>query len=407
MKKKLVAALLSVTLAAGMLTGCGTKNTSDSSAQDAAAEEEKEEAVDDQKADEEAAGEKETGKEAAGESTSEVQALAKEYVTRHITPEDEISEEVIEALIGEIKAEYPFEEGITEIKVAQDDNSLIAEGKGWWEQLFGDAGIDVTIVEGAENFEEELMARGDLNFANRMLYPYLLNKEKGADLIAVWATETPAPEIVNVIVRSDSGYETFEDLKGKTIATSASSCPYVVAQELIQRAGWEVGKDVNVVNTQEYVNALLAGEVDAIIYHPTTPVNPILISGEAKVIANAPEDGVYVGGGGLRVIFTTNEFAETYPNITKAYLKLEEAIQAWEYVDTEEAANIYEQVSRIPAENVIYWWNVGKETRFSWTGTKDELQKVSERFYNWLIEYDVAFDGGADLEHLFADGYFE
>lgn len=333
--------------------------------------------------------------------------LAKEYVTRHITPDDEIDEEIIGALIQELKATYEFEEGLNEIKVAVEDNQLIAQGKGWFEDLFGSSGIKVTIVEGAENFEEELMARGDLNFANRMLYPFLLNREKGADLVAVWATGKPSPEIVDVIVRSDSGYETFQDLKGKTIATSASSCPYVVTEELILREGWEIGKDVNIINTQEYVNALLAGEVDAIIYHPSTPVNPILISGECKVLEVAPEDGVYVGGGGMRVIFTTREFADSYPNITKAYLKLEEAIQAWEYVDTDAAAAIYEAKSRVPAENTIYWWNVGKETRFSWTDTKDELQQVTNNFYDWLIEYDVAFDGGADIENSFAEQYFD
>ena len=333
--------------------------------------------------------------------------LAKEYLTRHITPEDEIDEEIIGALIQELKATYDFEDGLTEIKVAVEDNSLIAQGKGWFEDLYGSDGIKVTIVEGAENYEEELMARGDLNFANRMLYPFLLNREKGADLVAVWATGRPSPEIVDVIVRSDSEFQTFQDLKGKTIATSASSCPYVVTEELILREGWEVGKDVNVINTQEYVNALLAGEVDAIIYHPTTTVNPILISGECRVLEVAPEDGVYVGGGGMRVIFTTREFADSYPNITRAYLKLEEAIQAWEYIDTDAAAAIYESETRIPAENTIYWWNVGKETRFSWTDSKDELQKVTNDFYDWLIEYDVAFDGGADIENSFAEQYFD
>lgn len=333
--------------------------------------------------------------------------LAKEYLTRHITPEDEIDEEIIGALIQELKATYDFEDGLTELKVAVEDNSLIAQGKGWFEDLFGSEGIKVTIVEGAENYEEELMARGDLNFANRMLYPFLLNREKGADLVAVWATGRPSPEIVDVIVRSDSEFQTFQDLKGKTIATSASSCPYVVTEELILREGWEVGKDVNVINTQEYVNALLAGEVDAIIYHPTTAVNPILISGECRVLEVAPEDGVYVGGGGMRVIFTTRDFADSYPNITRAYLKLEEAIQAWEYVDTDAAAAIYESEARIPSENTIYWWNVGKETRFSWTDSKDELQKVTNDFYDWLIEYDVAFDGGADIENSFAEQYFD
>lgn len=344
---------------------------------------------------------------AYAQETPDAESLAKEYIARPITLEDPISVEIIEALIDEIQATYEFEPEVTEIKFAADDIGYVAQGYGWFEQLFGEKGITMTEVQGAENSEEELMARGDLNFANRMLYPFLLNKEKGADLIAVWASENPAPEIVNVIVKSNSEYEEFADLEGKTIATSASSCPYVVTEELILEQGWEIGTDVNVINTQEYVNALLAGEVDAIIYHPTTPVNPILINGEARVIANAPEDGVYVNGGGMRVIFTTNEFAEKYPNVVNAYIKIEEAIQAFQIAYPEEAASYDEAVSRIPAENTIYWWNVGKETRTTNENPLSVIQESADNFYNWLVEYDEAFEGGADLDSLFAEQYFQ
>lgn len=63
-------------------------------------------------------------------TSSRAQELAQEYVSRHITPEDEISVEIIEALIQEIKAAYPFEEGVDEIKLAKGDNQYIGQGKG-------------------------------------------------------------------------------------------------------------------------------------------------------------------------------------------------------------------------------------------------------------------------------------
>ena len=125
------------------------------------------------------------------------------------------------------------------------------------------------------------------------------------------------------------------------------------------------------------------------------------------MIEKAPAGGVYVGGGGIVVYFTTNDFAKNNPNVTKAFTKIQVAIQAWEFVDTDAAADINETVSRVPKENTIYWWDSSKETKYAWTEGKDSLQEVTENFYDWLIEYDQAFDGGADLEHCFAEGYFD
>lgn len=388
MKKRIVSSLLMVTLTAAALAGC--ESTTAEKAADTIENYEGEDSA-----------------SSTDEISEEEKALAQELVTRHVTAEDNVTKNVVEETLRLVKETYEFEDGVDEIKFAADETGYVAQGYGWFDLLFADAGIKVTEVQGAQDSEEELMARGDLTFANRMLYPYLLNKERGADLIAVWATQNPSPDIVSVIVRSDTDYETFSDLKGKKIASSTASCPYCVTEELVINEGWEEGVDYEFVNTKEYVNALLAGEVDAIIYHPGTAVNPILISGEARVLATALEDGPYVNGGGSRVIFTTKEFAKNNPNITKAYLKLQEVVKAYIILNKEEAGAVDESVSRIPAENTIYWWNVSEETMLPSELSIDEINENTDNFYNWLLEYDDAFNGGADLTDLYAEEYFE
>ncbi len=384
MKKRILRSLMAMSLSVAMLAGCG------STAKDNATEK----GNDTAKAD-----------IASQEITEEEKALAQELVNRHVTEDDKVTIPVIEETIRLFKEQNTFEEGYPEVKYAADETGYVAEGYGWFDQMFGDAGIKVVNVQGASDSEEELMGKGELTFANRMLYPYLLNIERGADLVAVWVTQNPAEEIVSVIVAADSDAKSFSDLKGKKIATSTASCPFCVTEELAINEGWEAGRDYEFVNTKEYVNALLAGEVDAIIYHPGTTVNPILISGQAKVIDDALAGGVYVGGGGSRVIFTTKEIAEKYPTIVNAYLKVTELTKAYIYVDEEDAAKINEEVSRTPAASSIYWWDVSKETMFFSKLKLSEIQENTEKFYEWLTEYDQAFDGQADLSDIFDTQY--
>lgn len=391
MKKRIISCLLTLSMAAMLTTACGSTNDNAK-------------ATTEENAATLGANKTETS---TAELTEEEKALAAELVNRHVTQDDKVTIPVIEETIRLFKEQNTFEEGYPEIKYAADETGYVAEGYGWFEQMFGDAGIKVTNVQGAQDSEEELMGRGDLTFANRMLYPFLLNIERGADLVAVWVTANPAKEIVSVIVAADSEYESFSDLKGKKIASSSSSCPFCVTEELVLANGWTDGVDYEFVNTKEYVNALLAGEVDAIIYHPGTTVNPIILSGQAKVIDSALEGGVYVGGGGSRVIFTTQEIAEKYPTIVKAYLKVQELTKAYIYVDEEGAAQINEEVSRTPAASSIYWWDVSKETMFSTGLSLDEVQTNTEEFYEWLTTYDKAFEGEADLSDIYDRDYIE
>lgn len=388
MKKKIIVFMVALTLVTSVMTGCD-RTTAEKASNTLTEYHGDSESFD------------------SAEISKEETALAAELVDRPVTADDKVTKNVVDEVIRLLKEKYTFESDVKEIKFAADETGYVAQGYGWFEALYGDSGIKVTEVQGAQDSEEQLMARGDLTFANRMLYPYLLNRERGAELVAVWATQNPAPEIVSVIVRSDSDYQTFADLKGKKIASSTSSCPYCVTEELVLNEGWEEGVDYTFVNTKEYVNALLAGEVDAIIYHASTAVNPILISGEARVLATALEDGPYVNGGGSRVIFTTKEFAEKNPNITKSFIKLEEVVKAYIILHKEEAGKVDESISRIPAESTIYWWEVSEETMLPTTLSLEEIYANTENFYNWLLEHDGAFTGGVDFSDLYADEYFE
>lgn len=342
-----------------------------------------------------------------GTYTEQEQKLAEELLNRSVTPEDEITDGVVEAEIELLKKKYPFEKDVKEIKYGSQFQDYLAESKGWYKKLFDDQGIKTTRVDDAEDNEEILLAKGDLTFANRMLYPFLVYANRGSDVTAIWATGNPDPQIMNVLVPADSDYKTFSDLKGKKIATNSTGCAYAALFELADHEGWKEGKDWTYVDTKELKDALLAGEVDAVVSHPSTKINSLILSGQVKVLSNALENGVYVNGGGSRVLFTTKEFAKNDPNVARAYIKIFELSGAYAIKNEKSAAAAIEKITRIAAENNIYWWEASKGTLYGSQKTLEELKKSYQKYDQYLVEHDTNFTQELDFDNgVFAENYF-
>jgi len=306
---------------------------------------------------------------------------------------------------------YPFgDEKLAELKVtANDDWVYIARDKGWFAERFEQYGIKVSLVQGTLGNEAQLMARGDLHFANRMLYPYLLFRAQGADLIAVQVSKHPKPDIASVMVLADSPYQTFDDLKGKKIASWRAGCPYMVLYELAEQRNWVQGKDWTYVNIPSNTNknALLSKEIDAASGHLLGDVVQLLISGLAREVAYPSEDSVYINGGGVTVIFTSTEFAKKYPNITKELIKLQIETEQWMLANLDEGSKLVEGITRVPAEvSKFAWQRMGS----TWETSKLDLatiQKQTKDMQDWLVEHgDIDADKQVEPAKLFDPQYF-
>jgi sulfonate transport system substrate-binding protein len=239
-----------------------------------------------------------------------------------------------------------------------------------------------------------------------MLYPYLLYRSQGADLIAVQASTHPNELVASIIVKADSPYKTVDDLRGKKIASWRAGCPYMVLYEIMERKGWKEGTDWTYSNIREYRDAFLADEVDAFSAHATDNIAALLTTGVGREIANPASDSIYVNGGGVTVHFTTSAFARDYPNITKKYLELLDRTYAWIYANQDEAAAIVEKVTRAPA-NVTKFGFRGQTG--NWTSEHD-LAKVireTEVMQDWLIDHgDLDGAKRVNVPSLFATQYF-
>jgi ABC-type nitrate/sulfonate/bicarbonate transport system substrate-binding protein len=306
----------------------------------------------------------------------------------------------------------PFgDEKLAELKVtANDDWVYIAQKKGWFTERFEQYGVKVSLVQGTLGNEAQLTARKDLHFALRMLYPYLLYRSQGADLMTVQVSTHPKPNIASLIVLKDSPIQSFEDLKGKKVASWRAGCPYMVLYELAESRGWVQGQDWTYVNipSGENKNALLSKEIDAVSGHLSGDVAQLLISGLAREVAHPAEDSIYINGGGVMVTFTTPEFAKNYPRITKAYTDLMIETEQWMLANIEEAAAIVEGITRVPAEVSKFAWLRWSST---WETTDLDLatiQKETKDMQDWLVAHgDIDADKQVDPVDMFDPQYFK
>jgi ABC-type nitrate/sulfonate/bicarbonate transport system substrate-binding protein len=308
-------------------------------------------------------------------------------------------------------ATNPFEgEDLKELKIGSSDWAYVAQQRGLFEEIFGKYGIKVTVIEGTIGQEAQLMARGDLHITGRMLYPYLLYRSAGADMIAVQSSVHPHPKITAIIVAQDSSVQKFEDLKGKKISSWRAGCPYMVLFELADKANWKQGVDWEYVNIPytEHKDGLLSGEIDAISSHLLTDIIPMVASGAFREVAYAAEDGVYVNGGGSTVQFAPSEFAKKYPKIIKTYLDLQEQVFDWILENKDEAALLVKAVNRTPEEISKFAWD--KERSASTWKRESDLAKVkreTKAMQDWLLEHgDIDQGKGVDVNLLFDPQFF-
>ena len=301
------------------------------------------------------------------------------------------------------------DEVLKELKVPANEWAYIAEAKGWFNETFEQYGIKVSLVQGTLGNEAQLMARKDLHFANRMIYPYLLYRIQGADLTVVQVSTHPQPEIASIMVLKDSPVQTFDDLKGKKVASWRAGCPYMVLYELAEQRNWVQGVDWTYVNipSGEQKNALLSREIDAVSHHLLGDTAQLVISGLAREVAHPSMDSIYINGGGVSVTFTSAEFARNYPKITKAYNNLLIGTEQWMLANLDEASKLVEDITRVPAEvSKFAWTRMGSTWKASGLDL-ETIKKETNDLQDWLVAHgDIDADKRINTADLFDPQYF-
>lgn len=130
--------------------------------------------------------------------------------------------------------------------------------------IYNSAGIDIDIRSGnGSSSAHRLVANGDSDFAYGSCGALINLASQGAEIVSVAVIDAMGAEAV--IVRPDSGVKTIQDLKGKTILTTANAGVNTFFPIVLANAGL-TEDDVNVTNVPDgaLVSAYLQGSGDAV-----------------------------------------------------------------------------------------------------------------------------------------------
>src|SRR6476660_7246665 len=137
----------------------------------------------------------------------------------------------------------------------------------------------------------------------------------GADIIYVAA----AVDRNSLILFGKKGLSSFEDFRGKSIATTfPGAFGEIAARMTARKFGMEIGKDIKLLyhrSPPEALSTFLMGNSDGLIITP--PQTELAKQQGYPVIIDYFKEGLKIVGPGTAV---TREFFQKYPNTIKAYL---------------------------------------------------------------------------------------
>lgn len=199
--------------------------------------------------------------------------------------------------------------------------SLLLKERGWAEQEFAKDGIKIRWVQslGSNKAIEFLNAKG-VDFGSTAGAAALLARINGGSLKSVYVFSQP--EWTALVTGKDSAVAKVTDLKGKRVAVTRGTDPYIFLLRALADHGL-TEKDIKVVllQHQDGRTALEAGQVDAWAGLDPMMAQTELQSG-SKLFYRAPELNTW------GVLNVREEFAAQQPEIVAKVLQLYEKARA-------------------------------------------------------------------------------
>ncbi|MGH2343162.1 aliphatic sulfonate ABC transporter substrate-binding protein [Segnochrobactraceae bacterium EtOH-i3] len=235
-------------------------------------------------------------------------------------------------------------EELSEVRVSYTSivpESLIVKENGWIEEALAPKGIKVKWIESlGSNKTIEFLRGKNLDVGTSSLASAFLARANGTPIRYVYWTarqNSGSP----ILVRKGSGITKVADLKGRKIAATPGTGPYISLIAALQNNGL-TPQDVEIVSLQHSQGrlALATGRVDA--WAGLDPDWSIAeLENGAEVLYAAPE---LAGGGGLDV---RDEFLAEHPEVVQAVLAGFEKGRLYAIDNREEAVALFSKASRI------------------------------------------------------------
>jgi sulfonate transport system substrate-binding protein len=243
--------------------------------------------------------------------------------------------------------------GVNEVKVGYTSivpETLIAKNKGWIEEELKPLGVSVKWVESlGSNKTIEFLRGKHLDIGPSSLASAFLARANGTPIKYVyWNLRQPSGS--PILVKNTSSFKSISDLKGKKIAATPGTGPYISLIAALKKHNL-TKQDVEIVSLQHAQGrvALAAGRVDA--WAGLDPDWAIAeLENNARVLFADPD---LAGGGGIDV---RDEFLEKHPEIVKAVLKGFDRARIYTLQNTNEAVATFAEATKVDikvAERVL------------------------------------------------------
>ncbi|MGM9921697.1 MAG: aliphatic sulfonate ABC transporter substrate-binding protein [Bhargavaea sp.] len=221
--------------------------------------------------------------------------------------------------------------------------SLVLKKFGWLEEEFEEDGIKVEwAFSQGSNKALEFLNSNSVDFGSAAGAASLMSKANGAPIQNVYIASKP--EWTALVTGSDSAIESVEDLKGKKIAATLGTDPYIFLLRALNEAGLSAD-DVEIVNLQhgDGASSLTTGAVDA--WAGLDPhMARLEVESGAELFYRNEDFNTY------SFLNVREEFAEKYPEHVERVIEAYEKARQWVIDNPEEAAKLLAEEAEIPLE---------------------------------------------------------
>lgn len=218
--------------------------------------------------------------------------------------------------------------------------SLVLKEKGWAEEAFKEKGIDVKwVLSQGSNKALQFVTSNSADFTSSAGAAALMAKAKGADIEDVYIYSKP--EWTALVTTADSPIDSVKDLKGKKVAATLGTDPYIFLLRALNTEGL-TPDDVKIVNLQhgDGANALVKGEVDA--WSGLDPhMARLQLEEDAKLFFRKPDFNTY------GVLNVRSDYADKYPDVVKTVIEQYEKARKWAIDHPDETAEILANAAQI------------------------------------------------------------
>lgn len=211
--------------------------------------------------------------------------------------------------------------------------SLVLKEKGWAEEAFGKEGIGVTwTLSLGSNKALQFLDSDSVDFGSSAGAAAFVAASQGAPIETVYIYSKP--EWTALVTTKDSSIRSVRDLKGKKVAATVGTDPFIFLLRALDQAGLSLA-DIQLVNLQhgDGAAALLQGQVDA-----WAGLDPYMARLEtedgARLVYRNPDFNTY------GFLSTRRAFAENYPQYVEKVIELYEKARKWTLEHPDEATAI-------------------------------------------------------------------